>query len=167
MRKSRSGLNINIGELECIASTHLHRLESTSIAGPHSPFNAQHNVVVSCDVTGFVEYWTPEEPFHAHHQQDTRIFELKSTTDLFDFKKTKTVPTTLTFSKDGEKFAIFSIVDRQIRVFDFRSAKITRRYDESLEALQAIQSLPAPDAASSQSTTRTRTVAIHRSHRRL
>lgn len=109
-------------------------------------FNAQHNVVVSCDVTGFVEYWTPEEPFPAPTPAKiSGIFELKSTTDLFDFKKTKTVPTTLNFSKDGEKFAIFSIIDRQIRVFDFRSAKITRRYDESLEALQAIQALPASD----------------------
>ncbi|TKY88634.1 hypothetical protein EX895_002265 [Sporisorium graminicola] len=116
-------------------------------------FNAQHNTIVSCDVTGFVEYWTPEEPFFA--PSPTKIpgmFELKSTTDLFDFKKTKTVPTTLTFSKDGEKFTIFSIADRHIRVFDFRSGKITRRYDESLEALQAVQALPPPpDATSSTS----------------
>lgn len=111
-------------------------------------FNSQHNVVVSCDISGFVEYWTPEEPFPAPSPSKIPdIFELKSTTDLFDFKKTKTVPTTFTFSRDGEKFAIFSIADRKIRVFDFRSAKITRKYDESLEALQAVQVLPAPEAA--------------------
>ncbi|SJX64767.1 related to Peptidylprolyl isomerase domain and WD repeat-containing protein 1 [Sporisorium reilianum f. sp. reilianum] len=108
-------------------------------------FNAQHNTVVSCDITGFVEYWTPEEPFSA--PSPTKIpgmFELKSATDLFEFKKTKTVPTSLAFAKDGEKFAIFSIADRHIRVFDFRSGKIARRYDESLEALQAVQALPPP-----------------------
>ncbi|KAJ1025095.1 hypothetical protein NDA16_002602 [Ustilago loliicola] len=111
-------------------------------------FNAQHNVVVSCDISGFVEYWTPEEPFPAPSPTKIPgIFELKSTTDLFEFKKTKTVPTTLTFSKDGEKFVIFSITDRKLRVFDFRSAKIARRYDESLEALQAVQALPAPATA--------------------
>ncbi|SPC67678.1 related to Peptidylprolyl isomerase domain and WD repeat-containing protein 1 [Ustilago sp. UG-2017b] len=109
-------------------------------------FNAQHNVVISCDVSAFVEYWTPEEPFSAPSPTKVPgIFELKSTTDLFDFKKTKTVPTTLTFSKDGEKFAIFSIADRQIRVFDFRSAKIARRYDESLDALQGVQAQFAPE----------------------
>lgn len=112
-------------------------------------FNAQHNVVVSCDVTGFVEYWTTEEPFSAPSTSKiTGMFELKSTTDLFEFKKTKTVPTTLTISKDGERLAIFSISDRQIRIFDFRTAKIIRRYDESLEALQAAQALPPPEEAS-------------------
>lgn len=109
-------------------------------------FNPQHNVVVSCDVTGFVEYWTPEEPFSAPSPSKIPgIFELKSATDLFEFKKTKTVPITLTFSKDGEKFAAFSIADRRIRVFDFRTARIARRYDESLEALQALQALPASE----------------------
>ncbi|SNX83891.1 related to Peptidylprolyl isomerase domain and WD repeat-containing protein 1 [Melanopsichium pennsylvanicum] len=108
-------------------------------------FNPQHNVVVSCDVTGFVEYWVPEEPFSAPSPNKIpRIFKLKSKTDLFEFKKTKTVPTTLTFSKDGEKFAVFSVADRHIRVFDFRSAKIIRTYNESLEALQAAQAPPAP-----------------------
>lgn len=112
-------------------------------------FNPQHNVVVSCDVTGFVEYWVPTEPFLAPSPtQLPGIFELKSTTDLFEFKKTKTVPTSLTFSKDGEKFAVFSILDRQIRVFDFRSAKVARRYDESLKAVQATQALPVPQGAS-------------------
>ncbi|CDS01634.1 hypothetical protein [Sporisorium scitamineum] len=112
-------------------------------------FNAQHNTVVSCDVTGFVEYWTPEEPFSAPSPAKIPgMFELKSTTDLFEFKKTKTLPTSLTFSKDGEKFAVFSITDRHIRVFDFRSGKIARRYDESLEALQAVQAMPPPDLAS-------------------
>ncbi|TQS32229.1 hypothetical protein Golomagni_07463, partial [Golovinomyces magnicellulatus] len=108
-------------------------------------FNAQLNVVVSCDVTGFVEYWVPEETCPPPSPLKVPgVFQLKSTTDLFEFKKTKTVPTTLTFSRDGEKFAIFSAVDRKIRVFDFRTAKIARRYDESLEALQALQAQPAP-----------------------
>ncbi|GAC95792.1 hypothetical protein PHSY_003368 [Pseudozyma hubeiensis SY62] len=111
-------------------------------------FNAHHNVVVSCDVTGFVEYWTPEEPFSIpSSNRIAGIFEFKSATDLFEFKKTKTVPTTLTFSRDGEKFAVFSILDRQIRIFDFRSAKVVRRYDESLEAVQALQALPPPEDA--------------------
>ncbi|KAI3488084.1 hypothetical protein L1887_47863 [Cichorium endivia] len=111
-------------------------------------FNAQLNVVVSCDVTGFVEYWVPEETCPPPSPLKVPgVFQLKSTTDLFEFKKTKTVPTTLTFSRDGEKFAIFSAVDRKIRVFDFRTAKIARRYDESLEALQALQARPAPSSS--------------------
>ncbi|PWZ00398.1 hypothetical protein BCV70DRAFT_94770 [Testicularia cyperi] len=108
-------------------------------------FNEKHDVVISCDVSGFVEYWTPEEPFSAPSPSKVpSIFEFKSGTDLFDFKKSKTVPSTLTVAPDGESFATFSIQDRQIRLFDFRSGKIRRRYDESLEAAQALQAQAAP-----------------------
>lgn len=104
-------------------------------------YNHQHNVAISCDTSGFVEYWTPDEPFAAPtRRQVANIYEYKSSTDLFDFKKSKTVPRSLTIAPDGESFATYSLADRQIRVFDFRSAKITRRYDESLAAAESLQS---------------------------
>lgn len=140
---ARAPTESNAGHQPIFTASKVHRAPVHILS-----FNPQHNVVISCDVTGFVEYWVPQEPFAAPSPTKIPgIFELKSKTDLFEFNKTKTVPTTLTFSKDGEKFAIFSIIDRQIRVFDFRSAKIARRYNESLETLQAVQAWPAPEIA--------------------
>ncbi|EPQ27828.1 uncharacterized protein PFL1_04573 [Pseudozyma flocculosa PF-1] len=98
-------------------------------------YNEKHDCVVSADVGGMVEYWTPSEPYSL----PKGVFEFKSATDLFDFKKTKTTPATLTFSPDFSTFATFSLADRQIRLFDFASGKLRRKYDESLRALQEMQ----------------------------
>jgi peptidylprolyl isomerase domain and WD repeat-containing protein 1 len=58
---------------------------------------------------------------------------------LFEFKKAKVVPTSLTLSPDGSRFAVISYPDRKIWVFDFATAKLQRTYDESLKVIEEMQ----------------------------
>lgn len=51
----------------------------------------------------------------------------------------KSTPTCITLSPDSSSFVTFSFPDRQIRVFSFLSGKLSRKYDESLEAIQEMQ----------------------------
>ncbi|KAL5632596.1 hypothetical protein ACGC1H_005520 [Rhizoctonia solani] len=68
------------------------------------------------------------------------MWEFKSSTDLYEFKKTKSVPTSLTFSPNSSHFVtLSSSTDRQVRIFNTLTGKMTRRYDESLTAIQEMQ----------------------------
>ncbi|KAF3131264.1 hypothetical protein TWF594_009867 [Orbilia oligospora] len=108
----------------------LHRKPVNAMA-----FNTVFDCVVSSDVGGMVEYWQPRDDY----DKPNSVFEYKAETNLFDFKKTKSAPTSLTISPTGLQFATFSLPDRQIRVFDFASAKLVRSYDESIETITTIQ----------------------------
>lgn len=110
--------------------THIHR-EPCHILEYNEPFDC----IVSADIGGMIEYWQPNEPYNLPHG----VFQLKSTTDLFEFKKKRTAPTSLTFSPDFSQFAAVSMSDRQIRVFQFTKGKLLRQYDESLTAIQEMQ----------------------------
>lgn len=46
-------------------------------------FNDKYDCVVSADEGGMIEYWRPSEPF----EKPNNVFEFKSSTNLFDFKK--------------------------------------------------------------------------------
>ncbi|KAF8899702.1 peptidyl-prolyl cis-trans isomerase [Mucidula mucida] len=91
-------------------------------------YSDRHDTVISADQGGFIEYWQPIEPF-----------TLPKNTDLYEFKKSKSIPTCITLSPDSSSFVTFSLPDRQIRVFSFLSGKLTRKYDESLTAIQEMQ----------------------------
>ncbi|KAJ1672683.1 Peptidyl-prolyl cis-trans isomerase cyp15, partial [Spiromyces aspiralis] len=95
-------------------------------------YNPPAHCVVSVDVTGMVEYWVPEEPYNI---PDTVDFEVKSQTDLYEFKKKKAVPLSLTFSPDFSLFACICGGDLNVRVFRFRTGKLYREYDESITAV--------------------------------
>jgi peptidylprolyl isomerase domain and WD repeat-containing protein 1 len=84
-----------------------------------------------------VEYWSPHP--ERDFEKPSTVFEYKSDTSLFEFKKSKSVPTSLTMSPTCEAFATFSHPDRQVRVFDFPSAKLHRKYDESIDTLTTMQ----------------------------
>ncbi|KAK9763570.1 Peptidyl-prolyl cis-trans isomerase cyp15 [Basidiobolus ranarum] len=99
-------------------------------------YNERYDCVVSSDNAGFVEYWSPEAP---HDLPKSLDFQYKSETDLYEFKKSKTVPTSINFSPDFSHFVVLSIEDRQIRVFKFSSAKMIRKYDESLTVVSEMQ----------------------------
>ncbi|KAG0171762.1 Peptidyl-prolyl cis-trans isomerase cyp15 [Apophysomyces sp. BC1034] len=99
-------------------------------------FNSRFNCVVSVDKLGMIEYWSPEEPFDL--PKDLK-FELKAETDLYEFRKTKSVPTCLTFSPDQLHFVTMSFPDRQVRLFKFLTGKIYRKYDESLHTISEMQ----------------------------
>ena len=53
--------------------------------------------------------------------------------------QTKSVPTCITISPDSSSFVTISLPDRQIRVFNFLTGKIARKYDESLTTVQEMQ----------------------------
>ncbi|KAI8629370.1 hypothetical protein F5Y19DRAFT_79474 [Xylariaceae sp. FL1651] len=98
-------------------------------------FNDAYDCVVSADENGMLEYWSP----NANYEKPDNVFQYKSSTNLFDFKKAKSVPVSLTISPSGHQFVSFSLPDRKIRVFDFASAKLYRTYDESLQAIEEMQ----------------------------
>ncbi|OAA48640.1 cyclophilin-type peptidyl-prolyl cis-trans isomerase [Metarhizium rileyi] len=98
-------------------------------------FNDFYDCVVSADENGMVEYWRPS----GNYEKPDNVFEYKSSTNLFDFKKAKSVPTCLTVSPGGHSLAAFSFPDRKIRIFDFVSGKLHRTYDESLQAIEDMQ----------------------------
>ncbi|KAL7333818.1 Peptidyl-prolyl cis-trans isomerase cyp15, variant 2 [Mucor circinelloides] len=99
-------------------------------------FNSRFDTVVSVDSLGMVEYWSPEEPFGLPDNLD---FEMKSQTDLYEFRKKKSVPTCLNFSADGLSFVTMSFPDRQVRLFKFLTGKMYREYDESLHVISEMQ----------------------------
>ncbi|PNY25228.1 Peptidyl-prolyl cis-trans isomerase cyp15, partial [Tolypocladium capitatum] len=98
-------------------------------------FNEAYDCVVSADESGMIEYWRPGGTY----EKPDNVYEYKSSTNLFDFKKAKTVPSSLAISPNGRSLAAFSLPDRKIRIFDFATAKLHRTYDESLQAMQEMQ----------------------------
>lgn len=98
-------------------------------------YNNSHDCVVSADESGMIEYWSPA----GNYEKPDTVFEYKSSTNLFDFKKTKSVPTSITISPSGARFASFSFPDRKVRVFDFASGKLYRTYDESIATISDMQ----------------------------
>lgn len=108
----------------------LHRSAITIMA-----FNDPFNCVISVDAKDIFEYWSPEY----NYEKPSNVFELKSSTDLYDFKKSKSSPTSLTISPSGSKFCTMSHPDRRIRIFDFATGKLYRVYDESLMIIEEMQ----------------------------
>jgi peptidylprolyl isomerase domain and WD repeat-containing protein 1 len=98
-------------------------------------FNNAYDCVISADEAGMVEYWRPSDGF----EKPDNVFELKSSTNLFEFRKAKSTPSSITISPSGHQFATFSFPDRQVRVFDFQSGKLYRTYDESLSTITDMQ----------------------------
>lgn len=98
-------------------------------------YNNKYDCVVSADESGMVEYWRPSGTF----DKPSTVFGMKSSTNLFDFKKSKSAPTSMTISPSGEHFATMSFPDRKVRIFDFPTGKLYRMYDESLETIIEMQ----------------------------
>ncbi|KAJ7175893.1 hypothetical protein C8R46DRAFT_1249879 [Mycena filopes] len=119
--------------------TPLEKIESLHRFPVHvMTYSDRHDTVISADEGGFVEYWRPAEPFEAP-KNVAGLWSYKSETDLYEFKKSKSTPTCITLSPDSSSFVTFSLPDRQIRVFSFLGGKLTRKYDESLQAIQEMQ----------------------------
>ncbi|KXT11954.1 hypothetical protein AC579_1016 [Pseudocercospora musae] len=98
-------------------------------------YNAAYDCVLSADESGMIEYWQPS----GSYEKPSNVFEMKSSTNLFEFKKSKSVPCSITVSPSGEQFATFSFPDRKVRVFDFASGKLYRTYDESVATINDMQ----------------------------
>ncbi|CAK3847572.1 Peptidyl-prolyl cis-trans isomerase cyp15 [Lecanosticta acicola] len=98
-------------------------------------YNNAYDCVVSADEGGMIEYWQPS----GSYDKPDSVFDIKSSTSLFEFKKAKSVPCSLTISPSGHQFATFSFPDRKVRVFDFPTAKLYRTYDESIATITEMQ----------------------------
>lgn len=110
--------------------TTLHRSDVVAMV-----YNPAYDCVVSADANGMVEYWQPS----GHYEKPDNVFEMKSKTNLFDFKKAKSVPHAMAISPSGHQLATLSFPDRKIRLFDFATARLHRSYDESIDTLTAMQ----------------------------
>ncbi|RDA91757.1 hypothetical protein CP533_4784, partial [Ophiocordyceps camponoti-saundersi (nom. inval.)] len=114
----------------------IHSIKSLHRSPVHlMAFNDAFDCVVSADGLGMVEYWRPS----GSYDKPENVFEYKSATNLFDFRKAKSVPSCLSISPNGKSLATFSLPDRQVRLFDFATAKLHRTYDESLRAIEEMQ----------------------------
>ncbi|KAL4988187.1 hypothetical protein BDW68DRAFT_98459 [Aspergillus falconensis] len=109
----------------------IHRSPISAIA-----FNDAYNCVISADESGMIEYWRASD---STFEKPDNVFELKSSTNLFEFKKAKSTPSSITMSPSGKQFATISFPDRQVRVFDFATGKLYRKYDESLSTITDMQ----------------------------
>ncbi|MBN3308122.1 PPWD1 protein, partial [Amia calva] len=100
--------------------------------------NVRFRVIVSADKAGMLEYWTglPSE-FRFPKNVD---WEYKTDTDLYEFAKCKTYPTSLAFSSDGTRMATVAS-DRKVRIFRFLTGKLMRVFDESLTMFTELQQM--------------------------
>lgn len=103
-------------------------------------FNPVYDTVISADTKGIIEYWNPTT---LQFPEDEVNFKVRSDTNLFEIVKCKTSVSAIEVSPDGKQFSITS-PDRRIRVFWFKSGKLRRVYDESLEVAQDLQRSDAP-----------------------
>lgn len=98
-------------------------------------YNHAQDVVISADAKGLLEYWSPST---LKFPEDAVNFRLKTDTNLFELAKCKTSVSAIEVSNDGTQFVVTS-PDRRIRVFWFKTGKLRRVYDESLEVAQDLQ----------------------------
>jgi len=95
-------------------------------------FNRLANVVISADERGVLEYWDPETLKQPTGGAIT--FKYKTDTDLYDVAKARARPTSIEVSPNGRSFVV-SATDYKYRIFNFRTGKLRRVYDESPEVV--------------------------------
>jgi len=116
--------------------TPLHTIKSLHRRPVHlMAYNNIYDCIVSIDEGGMMEYWQP----FGNYEKPDNVFEIKSSTNLFDFKKAKSVPSSITISPTGTQFATYSFPDRKVRIFDFASGKLYRMYDEAVTTITEMQ----------------------------
>ena len=117
------------------SQTALHTISTLHKSPVHLiAYNNEYDCAISADTRGMIEYWNP-----SIYEKPDSVFKFKSSTDLFDFKKSKSLPCSITISPSGSQFATFSFPDRKIRIFDFTTGKLHRTYDESISTISDMQ----------------------------
>nr|XP_022312893.1 peptidylprolyl isomerase domain and WD repeat-containing protein 1-like [Crassostrea virginica] len=101
-------------------------------------YNPVFETVVSVDMAGMLEYWTGPKTEYAFPKK--MLWEFKTDTDLYEFAKSKTLPTGLSFSHDGKQMATIA-KDRKVRVFKFLTGKLSKVLDESLQQFTELQQM--------------------------
>ncbi|CAI0398240.1 unnamed protein product [Linum tenue] len=97
-------------------------------------FNPVYDSVISADMKGIIEYWSPST-LQFPEDEYVHIYMYFYKIGLSEFIEMLYPVLFLLFSIYGKQFSITS-PDRRIRVFWFRTGKLRRVYDESLEDLQ-------------------------------
>lgn len=110
--------------------SNLHKSPVRAIA-----YNNEYDCAISADDNGMIEYWRPGGAY----EKPDNVFKYKSSTDLFAFKKGKSLPTSIMISPSGSQFATYSFPDRYVRIFDFATGKLIRAYDESITTITDMQ----------------------------
>jgi peptidylprolyl isomerase domain and WD repeat-containing protein 1 len=90
-------------------------------------YNSEYDCIISVDEKGIIEYWNPD----TLTLPSAITFEMKSETDLYEFAKSKAKPLCLVLSQDKTMFAAIGS-DRFVRVFNFLSGKLRRKFDETI-----------------------------------
>jgi len=85
-------------------------------------YNDKYKCVISTDSKGMLEYWSTD----TFERPENVTWKFKTDTDLYEFLKTKTVPASLTFSRDWELFAVMG-EDQYIRIFHFSTGKLKKK----------------------------------------
>jgi len=105
----------------------IHEVTFHSTPVKYMALNVLANTIISSDMKGVLEYWDVD----TYELPNNRIkFSYKSETDLYEHAKSGTIPYCISISPKGTRFATFS-KDKQIRVFDFETGKLRKKYDES------------------------------------
>src|SRR5262249_33837652 len=102
-------------------------------------YNAYLSTMISGDKNGMLEYWSSSRTDYKF-PEDRVDFDSKLDTDLYEFAKNKVLIHDIAFSENGSHFATISN-DRKVRVFRFRTGKMIRVFDESLQQLSALQQM--------------------------
>lgn len=125
-----------LGECQKAVLSGLHRTPITCLS-----YSTSLDICISVESNGNVEYWRydGDETKPKVEGLNPHMFELKSKTDLFTFRKNKSTPSSITISNDGLKFACYTFPDRQLYVFSILSGKIISQYDESLATIREMQ----------------------------
>jgi peptidylprolyl isomerase domain and WD repeat-containing protein 1 len=105
----------------------IHEITFHSTPVKYMSLNIIANTIISVDSKGVLEYWDVDSytlPI------DKIKFSYKSETDLYEHAKSGTIPFCIAISPKGNRFATIS-KDKQIRVFDFETGKLRKKYNES------------------------------------
>lgn len=100
-------------------------------------FNDKYKCFLSADVNGMLEVWNEEGNFPA-----LLGFQYKSQSDLFIIRKSKSTIKQLALSPNGEYFATISLPDEKLRIFDFKSCKVTLESSWMPPALKVADYVP-------------------------
>jgi peptidylprolyl isomerase domain and WD repeat-containing protein 1 len=111
------------GEQEPIAEVGIHSSPVKCLS-----LNVVMTTVISVDMKGVIEYWDVDT---FDLPSDKVGFKYKTETDLYDLAKARTLPCSIVCSQQGLVFATLS-QDKKIRVFDFETGKLRRKYDEAV-----------------------------------
>lgn len=95
-------------------------------------YNYKYKCLVSADTKGMVEYWNPD----TEDLPKAVEFKYKSETGLLAFVKNRSSPSCISFSPDYEAFASISYPDNHVRLFHFRTGKLLKDYNESIETYE-------------------------------